>query len=308
VARNMRDALADPVSVREGKVQLDCTKDLPKLGQMLGPDDDCVVITEEQMAAAKELIQAEINEVEADDDTDIDEDATDVIETPVASYDGNGQDHGDKPLTYTTVGGKKVAIYDGKDFGRSLEGVEALMSWLQARRGGALEVAVIHGGTGQSTAAINAALPEGSHIYALDNFTIHGFSTIPAEQFNQTFSKEIESGRIHADNLQRKQPFPPDRQHLDCVFFEQCVTADKLEQWLPNVQPGGLIAGLGFERTQTARLVKKFAKENDLILQNSDDVWALRVTQKTKIIAEPADNDDERVDLERLAELTNERF
>jgi hypothetical protein len=100
-------------------------------------------------------------------------------------------------------------------------------------------------------------------------------------------------------------PHPETQQHLDMVFIEQFITPEKLEKWLPHVQGGGLLAGLGFAG-KARPLIRKFARTHDLQVQNTGDVWAVRVGLKAAPEIEPETDDDDRVDLERLAELSDE--
>lgn len=284
--------------------------------EILGPDVDHVIISEADMDRARILAEREaapVVEDQAEDDTDVDE-ASDLDEVfyepvPATPVPTNGKQ---PALEYTMVRGRKVAVFN--DFRVSeddLEGVDAITSWLVSRKGGALEVVVLNSGTGQSTAVINSVLPEGSHIYALDCFTPHQYSTVPAEQFNLSFAPEIERGRIQPDNLDRKMPEPNGKQHLDMVFSEQFATAEKLERWYEHVQPGGLIAGLGYSK-KAKPVVNKFIKQHKLQLKTQGDVWAIPVPATKEIvpanIEQPVvDEDDERVDL-YVESYDGERF
>lgn len=263
---------------------------------IIAHDVDAVVISAEDMRIAGELAKRDLQELSRGE-TISDEDVWEPAE-PVQSYDGNGHSKPEPTLTHKIVGGKKVAVWDGFDVpDASIEGIEMMTNWLVNRRSGPLEVAVLHGGTGQSTAIINEVLPENSHIYALDCFTPHKFSTVPAENFNTTFQEEISRGRIHADNTARKMPVPSDRQHLDMVFIEQFVTVDKLGTWLPHVQPGGVIAGLGYHDKRSKGFVEKFAKQHKLEVRNHGDLWVLPLKETVPISRHEVDEDDERVDL-----------
>lgn len=324
LAKNFRESLADPVSVKEAKKFVDCTQDLPRRGQVLGPDDDYVYISDEELEQASVLVEREsgpdadvlsvlppeqspatVAPSQEDEMSPLDDDFVfEPAEEPVNNHE--------PALEYTMVRGRKVAVFN--DFRVSeddLDGVDAITSWLVSRKGGALEVAVLNSGTGQATAVINSVLPEGSHIYALDCFTPHQYSTVPAEQFNLSFAPEIERGRIQPDNLDRKMPEPSEKQHLDMVFSEQFATAEKLERWYEHVQPGGLIAGLGYGK-KAKPVVNKFIKQHKLQLKTQGDVWAIPVPATKEVVqaevAEPAvDEDDERVDL-YVESYDGERF
>lgn len=290
---------------------------LASKSELLGPDVETIIIPEKDMEIARQLYERELSmnrgqtasdPAEDDEQVWLDEDTTfePVPATPVPT-------NGKQPaLEYTMVRGRKVAVFNNfRVSEEDLDGVDAITSWLVSRKGGALEVAVLNSGTGQATAVINSVLPEGSHIYALDCFTPHQYSTVPAEQFNLSFAPEIERGRIQPDNLDRKMPEPSEKQHLDMVFSEQFATAEKLERWYEHVQPGGLIAGLGYGK-KAKPVVNKFIKQHKLQLKTQGDVWAIPVPATKEVVqaevAEPAvDEDDERVDL-YVESYDGERF
>jgi hypothetical protein len=57
-AKHMRDALTlDPVSAAEKKLSVDYTKDLPRRNQVLGPDDNVVFFTAEEIEHAQRLLE-----------------------------------------------------------------------------------------------------------------------------------------------------------------------------------------------------------------------------------------------------------
>lgn len=331
-AKEMRDAIIESRSSLEEHRHVDFTANvptanLPRRGQVLGPDDDYIVLSDEELEQARVLVERQrltgtdiadirppssepslaIPPVE-DMGTIAEEDIWEPMsaeeieedEEEVSSYDGNGKS--EPTLTHRTLHGKKIAVFDGFEVSdESLDSIEALTGWLLSTRDQApLEVAVLGSGTGQSTAALNAKLPEGSHIYALDCIIPNKCSSIPAEQFNASFQSEIERGRIQPDNASRKMPYPVGQQHLDMVFVERFITEDKLQAWLRNVVPGGLIAGLGFLNDPSRRTVNRFAKKHDLTVKDSGDVWAIPLAGKPKPAPQPepeVNEDDERVDL-----------
>lgn len=256
--------------------------------ELLGPDVDTVVIPERDMEIARQLVEQELSRGETVAEPEI------VEEVPAEQPNGK-----QPPLEHSMVRGRKVAVFN--DFRVSegtLEGIDAITSWLVNRKGGSLEVAILNCGTGQSAAVINSVLPEGSHIYAIDCYTPHQHSTVPAEQFNLSFAPEIERGRIYVDNMERKMPEPEGHKHLDMVFIEQFVTGEKLESWFQCVQPGGMIAGLGYSK-KSKPVVTKFAKQHNLKVNSQGDVWAIQVpaVKAAAPAEETVDEDDERADL-----------
>lgn len=341
-AKEMRDAILEGRSSLEEQRHVDFSANipsanLPRRGQVLGPDDDYVVLSEQDMEQARILVERQrrtgtdiadfatppseqymaippLEEVSAIAEEDVWE-PTDIDEPEVPSYDGpqNGNGTYEPTLTHKIVAGKKVAVFNGFEVpDESLDSVEAMTQFLISRQGkGPLEVAVLGSGTGQCTAILNSTLPEGSHIYALDCIIPHKCSPIPAEQFKTTFQEEISRGRIQPNNDSRKMPYPVNKLHLDMVFIEQFITEDKLQAWLRNVQPGGLMAGLGYSTDASRRTVNRFAKKNNLLVKDSGDVWAIPLPSVDidKAVKEimgdrMPDDEDERVDLESLNELT----
>ena len=309
VATTLVEAIKNDYHANEAMEYIDYTANskphvLTRKSEVLSHDVEEVVISDMDMRIAQQL--AERDRLPERGETIEDEDVWEPAEPEVPSYDGpqNGNGAYEPTLTHKMVAGKKVAVFNGFEVpDESLDSVEAMTQFLISRQGkGPLEVAVLGSGTGQCTAILNSTLPEGSHIYALDCIIPHKCSPIPAEQFKTTFQEEISRGRIQPDNDSRKMPYPVNKLHLDMVFIEQFITEDKLQAWLRNVQPGGLIAGLGYGTDASRRTVNRFAKKNDLLVKDSGDVWAIPLAAPQS--KEPEPDDDERVDLESLNDLT----
>ena len=259
--------------------------DLPRNGDRLGDDVEYVRIAPDQMEFARALLdveraqEAEKAEAAKQADGTLWE-ASDRwepnLDYATAANDGRTvveekvKQNGDC-LKHKMIGGRKVAMVPAEVSDESLEQIESMASWL-ADKAGPLEVAVVHPGAGQSAAAILSALPEGSHLYALDSIGTYKMSSEPSRHFMKSFEPELDSGRVMANIEGRKFPYPENKNHLDLVFIERSLSRDKLLKMSGHVRAGGLIAGLGYSDHKA--LIDSFPSENVTV---SGDVWAMRV-------------------------------
>lgn len=264
-AKNMRKALTeDPVSTMEGKLHVDYTADLP-LGDgssdylsFAQPEASTEVVSQEPQPEIPEEVVAEALKLDHDD-----------------RHKGNG-----KPtFRYNRIGGKKVAIHDDFEIDvKTAENITTMANWLVEQVDGSpRDVMVIHAGSGQGSAAILAALPEGSHLYALDCTTVHGWDDTPGLEFGKTFAKELETGRVRAQLAGRKFPWPDEPEQLNLVFIERFHTAEKFLKAAENVAFNGLLAGLGYESSKVRKMVDGFADERGLPLKVEGDLWVIQM-------------------------------
>lgn len=261
IAKNMRETILSGLSDQDEYRTVDYTQNispvsLPRRGQVLGPNDDCVVITESDMEQARILLErelatgSEIADIQSPQliahDPSHDESSTqDKKENPEAHIDHDYRKNG-HAIKHKMIGGHKVAIINEWELSdETVENLVALTGWLVDKKGGPLDVAVAHCGSGQGAAAILSQLPDGSHLYALDGTSSYRYSQSYAEQFSATFQRELETGRVMAQVTSRKFPWPETKQHLDLVFVERFCTEDKIKKWSQHVTLGGVIAGLG---------------------------------------------------------------
>ena len=285
VAKNMREALENNFSIKEKKMVVDFAEDIPKLperGQIwideepakidvsklkrrwevLGPDDNMVYISDEEWADAAALESPAALATSVEEGTEIDE--------PDNSHLSNG--HG---LRSKMVGQRKVALLEYEVSDQDIEKLQSATTWLARKSGGALDVAVVHPGTGQGTAAILSCLPGLSRVLAFDS-TSQYRSGEYAKHFNLTFDKELESGVVKADV--DGKTFPNVRNYkVDMAFIENFVTASKLETWLKAVSPRGVLCGLGYDQPETAAIVDNFRSKHELPVQASGGLWVIPV-------------------------------
>lgn len=291
VADEMREAI---LTNRSGLIEdriIDYTANmpdvsrLPRRGEVLSHDQNEIYLTEEDLEHARILsereastgseiadIRSAVEAAEVSGQLWIDEQTPDPDYSTVTT--ANDEEHSNgQALRHKMVEGRKVAIIDKEVEDSTLDGVQALTSWLVKRNDTSpVEVAVIHPGTGQSAAAILSQMPEGSHLYALDTTLTYQFSSKHSIEFSKSFQNELESGRVMADISGRKFPWPESQQHLDMVFVERCLTAEKLTTAWTHVTQGGILAGLGYTDSKTQKVVDAFG---DGKLKTSGDVWAI---------------------------------
>ncbi len=253
MAKKFREGLEGNMSVYEKKVLVDYTKDLPMPTE---PSYERVVThSEGKPVPAKTLV-------------DLKPELTVAVAEALEKQNGHA-------LRHRMIGGKKIALIPTEISEDAISNIENLTVWLVEKKEGPLEVAVAHAGSGQSSAAILAQLPEGSHLYALDSLNTYKYSTEPSEQFAKSFQGELESGRVMADLSGRKFPYPGDQQHLDLIFIERSASAAKIGKWYEHLTAGGLLAGLGYEDPEVKAKVDAHAEENNTKVRFAGDVWAI---------------------------------
>lgn len=268
MAKSFREALADPISLYDSNRVVDFTANLPAnlpTADALAEEFTAATAAVEKAESSGTLFETEerwepnLDYVTAANDGR-------AVEVVVEKVKQNGD-----CLKHKMIGGRKVAMLPAEVSDESLEQIESMTRWM-VDKSGPLEVAVIHPGSGQSAAAILSALPEGSHLYALDSIGTYKMSSEPSSRFLKSFEPELETGRVMADIIGRKFPYPENRQHLDIVFIERSLTKEKLATWLDHLNHGGLLAGLG-----NSKMVSDFAESKSLKLTVSGDVWAMRM-------------------------------
>ncbi len=303
IAKNMREALEKDLHANDVKVHVDFTEGLetmlPARGavvaerpsdapvfdiskvkrrwEKLGPEDTHVYISDEEWSglAALEAPALVATEESRDppppqnDDTDLD-DPTPITEPADDSYLSNGHS-----LRYKMVGQRKVAVLEHEIPDADIGRLEVLTSWLAKKLEGGIEVAVIHPGTGQGTAAILPCLPATSRVFAFDSVSQYGSGEY-AKEFSRAFEKELESGQVKADVDSKR--FPSVKNYkVDMAFFENFVTASKLEGWLKAVSPRGVLAGCGFDTPETKAVVESFRTKHKLPIQSGGGLWVIPV-------------------------------
>lgn len=217
---------------------------------ILGPDDNYVRISAEDWA----VMEAESPAPVAVEET----------------HKSNGH-----ALRSKMVGSRKVAILDYEVADDTVEHIQSLTNWLVGKLEGGIEVAVIHPGTGQGTAAIVSCLPALSRVLAFDSVSQYATDEY-AKHFTRTFEKEMDSGLVKADVDGKRFPSAKNYQ-VDMVFIENFVTAGKLDTWLKAVSPKGVLCGLGYTDPATAALVESLRQKHALPIQVMGDLWAIPV-------------------------------
>ena len=250
MSESFRAALADPVSAYEAKKFVDFTADLPHRNQMLTDDQNQVYISDEELDrfAAEEKAESATVGVLVDprQDEGPDDDGYSDPEKKSAEEHIKANGHKRAPcLAHKMVNGRKIALVDFVVTDPELDAISSLASWCAERAGGPVRAAVLHSGTGLSTAAIEAVLPQGSHVFCLDNLIVQPNGSLKAEQFVEAFRGELENGRIKAEIEERFVQSPLQSQELDLVFIESGLTPELVADWLRHVKDGGVIAGLG---------------------------------------------------------------
>ena len=191
-------------------------------------------------------------------------------------------------ITHKRIGGRKVAIIgDGEIPDDDLENIERCAAYLVQQRGRtAIEAAVVHCGTGQVAAAINAVLPPASHLYLFDTLATELGGDLMAEQLKQTFRTLIATNRVATFVEERVLP-KLDAEEFDLVVLERYVTLSLLKQWMPTVGPGGLLIGLGMNEEPVAEALHAFADATGRKLRtiSGTNVWAITNEQPA---AQPA--------------------
>lgn len=223
---------------------------IPNQYQELGPNDNYVRISAEDWA----VMEAESPAPVAVEET----------------HKSNGH-----ALRSKMVGSRKVAILDYEVADDTVGHIQSLTNWLVGKLEGGIEVAVVHPGTGQGTAAIVSCLPALSRVLAFDSVSQYATDEY-AKHFTRTFEKEMDSGLVKADVDGKRFPSAKNYQ-VDMVFIENFVTAGKLDAWLKAVSPKGVLCGLGYTDPATAALVEVLRQKHALPIQVMGDLWAIPV-------------------------------
>jgi len=251
---------------------------LKRRWQLLGPEDDHVLITADEMEDAEKLLNNErltgssIVDIQLADEgreTISENPITAAVEAAFEDPDYSKQNgHG---LKHKMIANRKVALLPDEIPDEDLKAIGGLAEFLTRRRGGPIEVAVAHPGAGQSAAAIWPELQEGSHLCAFDCIQTYKFSLEPSQQFLTSFEPEMQAGRVFADLQSRKFPWPHEgSEAFDLVFIERGITRFKLESWMDHVSPDGFLAGRG-----DVGIARKFAEDNHLTFKDMGEVWAI---------------------------------
>lgn len=213
-------------------------------------------------------------EVEEDSDLDVEE-PTEISDYEIPVHQQNG-----KLLAYRLIGGRKVATYEDALADETIEAIASLAGWVARHKGGPIEVAVLHSGTGQVAAALLDGLPDGSHVHCLDSLLVKPNGANRAGRFYEAFSEDMAMGRVTADIEGRDLPKFESSQHLDLIFFVENY-ANLGAEWVRHLVPGGVIAGL-----DDTELAVYSAKESNLHCKISGPLWAIPTNIKLK--EEPA--------------------
>jgi hypothetical protein len=176
------------------------------------------------------------------------------------------------------IGGRLVKTVGRELPDNAIQSIENLTNWLINERDNLpFDAAVVHSDTGQAAAAIVPALPEGSHLYCLDNLGAREHGAEKAVAFSEAFRPELETGRVMADIESRNFPLPHQPAELDLAFIERFVTRDWLEIWQRHLKPDGILAGYAGSRGEE-QTVRDFAEENGLRVQFDSGVFAVPMT------------------------------
>lgn len=310
IAGDFREAILANRSGLDTQQHIDYTANLPRRGQILSHDQNEIYISDEELEQARVLSERiestgtdvadvrlpeewESARAAVDAEFPPDDDSSDIPDTDIDEDDGEGydpvRDNGHPAptagITYRMISGRRVAVHEGHWIpDESLDSLRALVEFtLENRANAPLDVAVIHSGTGQSAAAIEAMLPDGSHLHALDSIMVHGFNQEPSQQFEKSFAEELEIGRVMADHKGRKFPRPDGRYDLDFVFIEGFVKGSKVSDWLEHVTRDGVLAGLGYSKTKVKKLVDAAALAEGFRVQSEGDVWAIQVKVESNV-------------------------
>lgn len=272
------------------------TSKIKRKWEILGPDDNHVLITEQEMNEAEvlyqkmqeERAQRAVNTVSdthsaveqaeqagqlwVDQQPDVDPDYATITTANDRPFLHNGV-----KLRHKMIAGRKVALVNEEEVSdEALEAVQNLANWLVLQKDdAAIDVQVVHSGTGQCCAAILPTLPEGSHLIALDNLAAseHGFKK--AEEFAKSFGPELEVGRVFCHIEGGDLPVAGDEGDADLILLEHLYSPEEqLAQWLPYVRPGGVLCGFGYG-PKTSKRISSFAKSHNYPLKVKGSLWAI---------------------------------
>jgi len=298
VAKNMRDALAVGLSVKESVVSVDYTEGLPakkpvvtfgfikpaqeaiaeappkneprqqeidfsrlkRRWEVLGPNDNEVYISDDEYREIEAVAKMEAMGIVKSMEDKIAE-----ALPPLPASNG-------KPLTSRLIGRHKVRVLGEKLPDAAVENIQNLARYVSEKNGGPIKAAVIRPGTGEGTAALLSVLPDDSRVHAYN----WADPSRNSEYFKEAFKKDMDMGVVKAD-LDGKQAPDVSEHWSDMALFEDKPDEAQLERWFANVSPRGLLCGVGYESPDTKAVVDKFCDDYSLPVQESGGVWAVPV-------------------------------
>ena len=288
IAQEMREAILNHHSGLEEKRVVDYSKDLPRKGQILRPDQDQIVLTDEDLRIANAVAEQDGRDAwevleQAMEEHGQRTGLTELVESQVVSgseaddevedeaSDESGHKSNGFVLRHKMVSGRKVAIIGDDLSSEDQESLMALTGWVVSHKDdNPIEAAVVHCGTGQGMAVIQSILPPGSHLHGIDNTALQPHGSDIYEQLSASFANEVSSGSVVLNTTGRQ--LPKRKYDLDFVFLEQFVTTGMIERWIKYVSPGGVLAGRG-----DVWSAEEYAKENGLVVKTSGSIWAIPV-------------------------------
>jgi hypothetical protein len=252
-------------------------RDVPRASDavVLGKDQEQIIVSDDFIAQR----MREDAEREAEKSDPIVENTL-AIQSVVDEALDNDQPHKSNGIfrRQRKIGARLVTTLGREIPDQAIEHIQRLGEWCVAQRAALpMDVGVVHSDTGQAAAAILHSLPEGSHLFCLDNLGSREHGADKATAFSEAFTAELETGRVMADIVGRNFPVPQQPAELDMVFIERFVTGDWLEIWKRHLKPDGVLAGYaGTPGEQEA--VRSFAEQQGLIVQFNDGVFAVPLT------------------------------
>lgn len=286
VGENFAESIRQNWSGKDRMKFLQRNDDLPREGQVLSKDQTQAIISDEfiEQRLKEDAEREAANKLPAShpapDDPKPDAESIAAMQEAVEAEFAKDKPHESNGIFVRDrlIAGRLVKTVGRELPDAAVQSIENLAVWCVDERGNvALDTAVIHSDTGQAAAAILPALPEGSHLYCLDNLGAREHGGEKAIAFSDAFKPELETGRVMADIESRNFPVPQQKAELDLVFIERYVTRDWLEIWQRHLKPNGILAGFAGSRGEE-QIVRDYAEANGLLVNIDGGVFAVPMT------------------------------